>query len=59
MLKLNLEFICSVFEDVGLKDYNNLKHILELLKCTKEEFEDLTKNKPARIISVMRKMRNL
>jgi hypothetical protein len=58
-LIIDIEFLCSVFEDVGLKDFNNLKHIHELLKCNKEEFDDSIKNKPARIVSVIRKMRNL
>ncbi len=58
-LIIDIEFISSVFEDVGLKDYNNLKHILELLKVDKEEFENSTKNKPAKIVSAVRKMRSI
>jgi hypothetical protein len=58
-LIIDIEFISSVFEDVGLKDYNNLKHILELLKVDKEEFENTTKNKPAKIVSAVRKMRSI
>ena len=43
VLPCGFVFISSVFEDVGLKDFSNLKDILELLKVDKEMFEDLTK----------------
>ncbi len=57
-LIIDIEFICSVFEDFGLKEYTNLLSILELLKITETEFQDSCKNKPARIVSAIKKMRN-
>jgi hypothetical protein len=47
-----------VFEDVGLKDFNNLNQIIELLKVDKNDFENTAKNKPSRIIYAIRKIRN-
>lgn len=58
-LIIDIEFICSVFEDFGLKEYTNLLVILELLKVNAEEFQETCKNKPVRIVSGIRKMRNL
>jgi hypothetical protein len=48
-----------VFEDVGLKEYGNLLNILEMLKVSADDFEETSRNKPARIVSSVRKMRNL
>ena len=56
-LVIDIEFISSVFEDVGLRDYNNLKHFLALLKVKKEDFDEIANNMPARIISSVRKIR--
>ena len=47
-----------MFDDVGLKDYSNLENILDLLKVNKEEFEETATNRPVRILSAIRKMRN-
>ena len=48
-----------MFEDVGLKDYGNVIHALELLKAERDQFDELTRSKPARVVSAIRKMRNL
>lgn len=57
---LFLEYICSVFDDVGLKDYSNLNNVLSLLKAdSKEKFDEASKNLPARTVSAVRKMRGL
>ena len=47
-----------MFDDVGLTDYLNLQYILEILKASKETFADTSKNKPSRIVSAIRNMRN-
>ncbi|CAF0719641.1 unnamed protein product [Brachionus calyciflorus] len=57
-LIIDIEFIMSVLDDVGLKDYSNLSSIVELLKVGKEEFEDKARDKPVRILSAIRKMRS-
>ncbi len=57
-LIIDIEFICSVFEDFGLKEYTNLLSILELLKVPEAEFQEACKSKPARIVSAIKKMRN-
>jgi hypothetical protein len=56
-LIIDIEFICSVFEDVGLKEYANLLDILQLLKCSVEDFDETSKNKSARIVSTIKRMR--
>jgi len=58
-LIIDIEFICSVFEDVGLKEYTNLLDILQLLKCSIDSFEETSKNKSARIVSTIKRMRNI
>ena len=58
-LIIDIEFICSVFEDVGLKEYTNLLDILQLLKCSIDNFEETSKNKSARIVSTIKRMRNI
>lgn len=57
-LIIDIEFICSVFEDVDLKDYYNLRHILDLLKAEKDDYENVGKDKPVRVVSAIRKMRS-
>ena len=57
-LIIDIEFICSVFDDVGLKDYSNLLTVLELLKLDEpEDFEERLKNKSARVISFIRRIK--
>ncbi len=58
-LIIDIEFICSVFDDVGLKDYTNLLTLLEFLKAEEsgEELEEKLKNKPARVISFVRRIK--
>jgi hypothetical protein len=58
-LIIDIEFICSVFDDVGLKDYTNLLTVLEFLKMDQagDELEEKLKNKPARIISFVRRIK--
>jgi hypothetical protein len=58
-LIIDIEFICSVFDDVGLKDYTHLLTVLEFLKLeeSNEDLEERLKNKPARIISFIRRIK--
>ncbi|RNA00345.1 conserved oligomeric Golgi complex subunit 7-like, partial [Brachionus plicatilis] len=57
-LIIDIEYINSVFDDVGLKDYSNLTSIIELLKANEEEFDEITGSKPVRVASAIRKMRD-
>lgn len=43
---------------MGLKDYSNLSSIIDLLRVNEEEFDEMTGEKPVRIASAIRKMRD-
>lgn len=58
-LVVDIEYICNVFDDVGLRDYSSLKEIEELLKTSnKDTFQLAAKNKPIKVVNAIRHMKD-
>jgi hypothetical protein len=48
-----------VLDDFGLKDVADFRNMIELLNTDEDTFEELARDKPARMVTAIRTMRNL
>ena len=52
-------YLYSVLEDFGLKDVGDFRDLTELLDADEEQFEEMSRHKPARMVTTIRAMRHL
>ena len=52
-------YLCSVLEDFGLKDVADFDDMIQLFAADEVKFEELAREKPARMVSTIRTMRHL
>ncbi|CAF1209263.1 unnamed protein product, partial [Didymodactylos carnosus] len=57
-LTMDLNYLYSIFEDFGLKDIGSFRDLIQLLSAEDDEkFDEIAKNKPARMVTTIRSMR--
>ncbi|XP_052083064.1 conserved oligomeric Golgi complex subunit 7-like [Mytilus californianus] len=55
----DIDYLCNVLDDLGLRASDNIIHIEELLKATPDDYPDVSEQMPQRMAHAISSMRNI
>lgn len=55
----DIDYLCNVFDDLGIQATDTLRNIDQLLKATPDTFHDIAENMPQRLSHAISNMRNI